>query len=144
VRPTQLPLGKIGWQYGGAQSPPAYDVSVFDSALLSYAGGDMPLNDDDKDWITTTVTQIVDERIRAHLGASAVNAPTSVLNTGISKRLGMDRRADLNAIPTAAENAAAVVASLPPASGGPPPPYEGLVRLEPAPVTPPTPSPASE
>jgi hypothetical protein len=39
VRPVILPPGKIGVQYGGAQSPPAYDVSVFDPVLLTYAGG---------------------------------------------------------------------------------------------------------
>lgn len=54
---------------------------------------DMALSDDDKRWIRQAVTDAVDERIRAHLGANAVSNPNTALNAGIMRRT----RADDNA-----------------------------------------------
>jgi len=48
---------------------------------------DMPLNDEDKQWIKETVKTVVDERIKAHLGESAVTNPNAALNIGVMARI---------------------------------------------------------
>jgi hypothetical protein len=60
----------------------------------------MPLTQDD----LNKISKIVDDRIQAHLGKSAVTNPNSVLNQGISARIGADRRADLAAGITVTKN----------------------------------------
>lgn len=75
----------------------AATLSKVAASLPDGGGGngadDMPLNDDDLE----KIRGVIDERIKAHFGAPAVNDPGAALNAGISPRMHADRQSDLAA-----------------------------------------------
>ncbi len=135
VRPASLPAGIIGIQYTGAASPPAYDISVFDAALLSGPGPGGP------DLDSTEHQMLVDLwNERTHLDntnflvgqiATSVNSILAHVHTIVAA--GQSNAQTLSVLKVAADNLAAAVGKLAPGAGGTSPNYTGTVSLQPAP-----------
>jgi hypothetical protein len=96
--------GAVGWLEGYDEMHFEIQVSAADLAQVAATlpsspdtpgGSDMPLNDED----LAKIRDVIDERINAHFGASAVSDPGAALNSGVSPRMHLDRQADLAADP---------------------------------------------
>ena len=144
IRPTTLPPGKIGVQYAGNLSPPGYDLSVFDPALLE--GSDMLTSDQDQK-LTDLHNWLKGSTSHPNLAPGTVNTADTIVVTCQAVRAAVN---DLNALlaasksdaaalgklQTSVDHLAAANAALPPGTGGPAPHYTGTVELAPVPPAP--------
>lgn len=91
------------YQHGGSEFPNTDYNDILRAphgTWLQTQGDDVGNVDTISDHALDQIEQLIDGRIKAHLGASAVTTASSALNAGISVRLGMDRRRDLAAVTT--------------------------------------------